>query len=334
VILVTKWFGTFLVDEKRVVTQILFPKKDTEIAERLADIQNGRILPEERRLAEKRKVQVLETRLTPIGRLTVSDTSFVVPAKYGYDHTLLLSALSLLAKKTAMEEVGHDRHLSEAITAYEEMREMVNSAEVRLYSWFGLHYPELYDILKGKDYLQTISRYGDRPAIQAALSLSDNSIGTELMAGEREMLMLAASLALRIEEAAEELGSFIDERAAEEFPNLSALLGPKLACRIVRGAGGLERLSSMPSGTIQLIGAEKALFRHLNRGRKPPKHGIIFQEPLIHSSPKQFRGRIARRLSGSIAIAARLDHFGGSFRGGEMRTEFERKVSDLLRADR
>lgn len=333
-ILVTKWFGTFLVDEKRVVTQILFPRTDAEIAERLVSIQKGRILPEERRLAEKRKVQVLETRLTPLGRLTVSDTSFVVPAKYGYEHSLLLSALSILARETAKEEVGSDRHLSEAITAYEEMKEMVNSAEVRLYSWFGLHYPELYDILKGKDYLQTISLYGDRQAIQKALSLRDNSIGIELMEGEKEMLMKAASLAIRIDGAAEELGAFIDLRAAEEFPNLTALLGPKLACKLVRGAGGLERLSSMPSGTIQLIGAEKALFRHLNRGRKPPKHGIIFQEPLIHSSPKQFRGRIARRLSGSIAIAARLDHFGGSFRGGEMRTEFERKVSDLLKGSK
>ncbi|MBX8632594.1 MAG: NOP58 family protein [Thermoplasmata archaeon] len=329
-ILVTKWFGTFLVEEKRVVTQILFPAKDSEIAERLLRIQKGEILSEERKLAEKRKLQVLEARLAPLGRLSIADTSFIVPAKYGYDQSLLVSALTILARTKVREQVGFDRHLSEAITAYDEMKEAANSLEVRIHSWFGLHYPELFDILKGRSYVETVSRYGDRKAIQEALGLPDNSIGIELLEAEDDALRNMASLVLKINESAEKLGSFIDRKSAEVFPNLSALLGPKLACRVVRGAGGLEHLSRMPSGSIQLIGAEKALFRHLNRGRKPPKHGIIFQEPLIHSSPKEYRGRIARRLAGNIAIAARLDMFHGSFRGDRMRRDFEEKVSELI----
>ena len=122
VILVTKWFGTFLVQDKRVVTQILFPRKDSEIADRLMQIQKGRVLDEERSLSAKKKVEVLETRLISIGRLTTADTSFVVPAKYSYDDSLLRSALLLLAERRAKEELGADRHISEAISSFAELR--------------------------------------------------------------------------------------------------------------------------------------------------------------------------------------------------------------------
>ena len=330
VILVTKWFGTFLVQDKRVVTQILFPKKDEEIADRLMQMQKGRVLEEERSLSAKKKVQVLETRLISIGKLTVSDTSFVVPAKYGYDDKLLRSALLMLAEKRVREELGADRHISEAISAYDELKEIVNSLDVRLHSWYGLHYPELFDRLKGLSYLDAVSRYGDREAVQNAKGLTERSIGIDLIENEKEEIMAIASLALDIDGRAERLGSFIDDAAAKAFPNLTALLGPKLASRIVRGAGGLERLSSMPAGTVQLIGAEKALFRHLNRGRKPPKHGIIFQDVLVHSAPKSVRGRISRTLASKAAIAARLDMYGGEMLGGAMRKDVEERARKLV----
>lgn len=332
VILVTKWFGTFLVQDKRVVTQILFPRKDSEIADRLMQIQKGRVLDEERSLSAKKKVEVLETRLISIGRLTAADTSFVVPAKYSYDDSLLRSALLLLAERRAKEELGADRHISEAISSFDELKEVVNSIDVRLHSWYGLHYPELFDRLKGISYLDALSKHGDREAVQIAKGFSERSIGIDLIDGEREMLMSVASIALEVDDAAEKLGAFIDTAATMAFPNLTALLGPKLASRIVRGAGSLERLSSMPAGTVQLIGAEKALFRHLNRGKKPPKHGIIFQDPLIHSSPKPIRGKISRTLAAKTAIAARLDMYGGEMLGDTMRKEVEEKVRKLIEA--
>ena len=334
VILVTKWFGTFLVQDKRVVTQILFPRTESEIADRLLQIQKGRVLEEERVLAAKKKVSVLETRLISLGKLTVSDTSFVVPAKYSYDDNLLRSALLILAEKRAKEELGADRHISEAISSFDELKEIVNSLDVRLHSWYGLHYPELFDRLKGTAYLDALSKYGDREALQNAKGFSERSIGINLIEGEKEMLMSVASLALEIDSTAEKLGSFVDHTAAMAFPNLTALLGPKLASRIVRGAGGLERLSSMPAGTIQLIGAEKALFRHLNRGKKPPKHGIIFQDILVHSSPREVRGRISRTLAAKAAIAARLDMYGGEMMGDAMRREVEEKAHRLVESSR
>jgi nucleolar protein 56 len=72
-------------------------------------------------------------------------------------------------------------------------------------------------------------------------------------------------------------------------------------------AGSLKRLAFLPSSTIQVLGAEKALFRALKTGARPPKHGLLFQHPAVHSAPKWHRGKIARALASKIAIAARID---------------------------
>jgi len=90
-------------------------------------------------------------------------------------------------------------------------------------------------------------------------------------------------------------------------PNVKEILGATIGARMIAKTSGLERLSFMAASTIQVIGAEKALFRALKTGSRPPKHGIIFQHPLIHSAPKWQRGKIARAIAAKVAIAARID---------------------------
>jgi len=85
----------------------------------------------------------------------------------------------------------------------------------------------------------------------------------------------------------------------------------------------------MPASTIQVLGAEKALFRSLKTGSRPPKHGIIFQHPYLHDAKKWQRGKIARAMAGKIAIAARADLFGGRFIGDELRAELEKRVEEI-----
>ncbi|MFH1638532.1 MAG: hypothetical protein ABIB71_08960 [Candidatus Woesearchaeota archaeon] len=83
--------------------------------------------------------------------------------------------------------------------------------------------------------------------------------------------------------------------------------GPIISARLIRNAGSLKKLSSMPSSKIQLLGAEKALFTHLKTGSKAPKHGIIFNHFSIKESEN--KGKAARKLASKIAIAARVDYF-------------------------
>lgn len=325
----TRWFGVFLVDENTVVRSFLFPKDPDVIAAKLFAIQKGHILDEERSAAAKRKVNVLESRLQPLGRQVVADTSFLEASTYGFRESLLKDALVRLAELKSREAVGGDRHLMEAIATYDSAQEQLNQLDLRLHSWFGLHYPELGDILKGMDYSKAVSALGDRKSIQDEHGLHDISIGVDFIAGERERLMALASGMLYLSELSEKTGDFIDTRAAEEFPNLSKLLGAKLACRLVKEAGGLERLSSFPSGTVQLIGAEKALFRHLKQKKRPPKHGLIFQHPLVHGLPREKRGRISRFLAAKAVIAARLDRFHGEDIGDRLKAEVEKRAETL-----
>src|SRR3989442_2247983 len=94
-------------------------------------------------------------------------------------------------------------------------------------------------------------------------------------------------------------------------------------------AGGLEHVGKMQASKIQVLGAEKALFRTLKTGARPPKHGIIFQYAAIHQSPRWLRGRIARAVAGKLAIAARMDAFGGENQGMKMKAALDAKINEL-----
>jgi len=108
-----------------------------------------------------------------------------------------------------------------------------------------------------------------------------------------------------------ELEAFIERSMPETCPNVSMVAGPMLGARLLGASGGLDRLGQMPAGTIQVLGADTALFRHLVRGSKPPKHGMIFQHPLIKEAAPAMRGRTARVLACNIALAARMDLYSG-----------------------
>ena len=92
-------------------------------------------------------------------------------------------------------------------------------------------------------------------------------------------------------------------------PNTSAIIGPLIGARLIALAGGMQKMALMPASTIQILGAEKALFRFKKEGGKPPKHGVIFQHLSINCAPKAERGKIARLLATKISIAIRADVF-------------------------
>ena len=88
-------------------------------------------------------------------------------------------------------------------------------------------------------------------------------------------------------------------------------------------------MAKVTSSTLQLLGAEKALFRHIRDGERPPKHGIIFQHPLIHNAPFWQRGKIARAFAGKIAIAAKIDQNSEKFLGDDLMKDLERRIEEI-----
>lgn len=104
-----------------------------------------------------------------------------------------------------------------------------------------------------------------------------------------------------------------------------------MGARLISIAGGLKRLSQMPAGTVQLLGAEKALFAHLRQGKRPPKHGVIFQHPTVHRAPYWQRGKISRTMGGKLAIASRVDYYKGGFVGDQLNADIARRVEEIIR---
>ncbi len=331
-ILVTKWFGVFVVDKEKqqVVRHLLFEKEPKAIAAKLALVQKGEVLPEERELAQKR-MRMAEPRLSPLGKPEVVDSAFIKPGNHGFSPQLMQKVMVELGKLRTREPLPADRFIVQAVRALDDTIEMINLMSERLHEWYGLHFPELADYAREERYAKLISEKGVRDSILDALDLQLESVGSELEDKDLEVVRDFASTLLFLYAEKERLEMYIAERMQEAAPNLTSVVGASLGARLISIAGGLKRLSQMPAGTVQLLGAEKALFAHLKQGKRPPKHGVIFQHPTVHRAPYWQRGKISRTMGGKLAIASRVDYYKGDFVGDQLNADIARRVEEIIK---
>ena len=127
------------------------------------------------------------------------------------------------------------------------------------------------------------------------------------------------------------LESYIDEKIKDVAPNMYDVAGANLAAKLIAHTHGLENLAKLPSSTIQIIGAEKAIFRHLKTGENPPKHGLIFQHPSIRGSNWWVRGKLARAVASKITIAARKDAFSNDY-DSKLKVELDERIEEIKKA--
>lgn len=209
-----------------------------------------------------------------------------------------------LARREVRSLSTIEQDVLQMIEALDDLDQTINLLDERLYEWSLLHRD---DLDRKKDLATSLAGQGPTGELATAI--------TNLKESRKKM-----------EEA---LGTSISAIA----PNLSGLAGPLLAARLMSHAGSLHRLSELPSSTIQIIGAEKSLFKHLKGKAPSPKHGLIYRHPVILKAPKHLRGRLARALSGKLAIAARIDYHSGII-SPELKGELEKRLSEIKRAGR
>ncbi len=221
-----------------------------------------------------------------------------------------------------------DLQIIEGINSLDEIDKAINILMSRINEWYGLHFPELNNIIKDSEvYFKFVSLCLARDDLTEehfkSFNFSENKINAILQAAEtsnggditsNDLLMISTlsdSITSQIK-VRTKLSSYINTSMNKLAPNLSSIAGETIGARLIAKSGSLLKLARLPSSTIQVLGAEKALFRSLKSGTRPPKHGLIFQHDKVHSSPKWQRGKIARSLSGKIAIATRIDAFRGT----------------------
>ena len=192
---------------------------------------------------------------------------------------------------------------------------------------------ELDKIRSNEKYVKLIAEYGDKDSIIENESLEeinvlDESRGAEIEGHDLEVLQGFANSVRSLQDTKKSLADYVDQKMNEIAPNLSNLLGSSLGAKLIAHIGGVEKLSLLPSSTIQIMGAEKALFRHKKTGERPPKHGLIYQHPEIRGARWWLKGKIARALAAKIALAVRKDVYSGEF-DPDLKEEFEKKVEEI-----
>ncbi len=329
-LLITTWFGSFLLDEGKVVQERRFPKDAKALADRLARVEDWKVLEEERELMGLAdEVFVTEPRLERAGgRFTTERAPFLDPAAHGYDRGLLHAAMVELAKRQVRMAIRAEDHLRQAVAAADDLLEQENTLLERTREWYGLHYPELAKMVDERTYLELVATHGRRENLPMEVG---ESVGAELGEVEERELMGMAQLARSLASRRGELEVYIERSIHALAPNVSTLAGPMIAARLVTQAGSVEDLARCPAGTIQLLGAERALFRHLKTGSRSPKHGILFQHPLVHRAPPWQRGAIARAFAGKVAMAARADAYTHRDIAGALQADLERAVVEIRR---
>jgi len=231
--------------------------------------------------------------------------------------------LSSSRVKEASERL--DLHIIQSINALDELDKIINTIGARMREWYGLHFPELDNLVQSVvAYAEIASRAGLRENITAEIlqsaGMQDKKVEIILDGAKRsrggdmtpENLAIVKRLADQViaqSDLRRVLSDHIEVAMETVAPNVKELLTASVGARIIAKAGSLARLATLPASTIQVLGAEKALFRALKTGARPPKHGLLFQHPLIHSAPKWQRGKIARAVASKVAIAARIDYY-------------------------
>lgn len=207
----------------------------------------------------------------------------------------------LFSQKRLSSAISRDKLLVQASNALEDLNKTINLYNERLYEWFSLHYPEF----RQQDVAKLIAKYGRRenfPSFSVSLGISLGDEDEKAVKGFADMI-------LHVGEELRILEKYVAKSVKEIMPNVTSLIDPLLAAKLLAYAGSLERLARMPASTIQILGAEKALFRHLKKQGKSPKFGLLFSDGRIKNAPRDRQGRIARIIAAKLMLAARIDFY-------------------------
>lgn len=269
--LITKWFGTFLCNKKGIQKKVLFPKDEKEIAKRLQIIEKKEILSEEKKITRNIKVTVSEKRLRKIGSYDPDDSFFK-------------------DFEVKPDDFGFSNdllHKATIVVAKNRVEEKLESEDLQVIQMVNA----LDDLIQTSNLLsERLECWSVLPRVDKKIEPLENTFNTV----NKEIKHLEEQIDCDMEKVA---------------PNISMLAGSLIGARLISLSGGLEKLALFPASTVQILGAEKALFRFKKEGGRPPKHGVIFQHQLVNKSPRGSRGKIARILAAKISIASKADAF-------------------------
>ena len=232
-----------------------------------------------------------------------------------YYAALREAAIAAAGEAAAERERADDRQAIHAVRAMDDADRVANELAERVAEWAASreaeagtgveHCRELVEAEAGD---RTESADGHEPADDRVAALAERVVD--------------------LDREARELETYVERTVRSVAPNLAALAGPTLAARLLALAGGLESLARTSSSTVQVLGAEDALFAHLRGSAPSPKHGVIYTHEYVRGTHPDDRGSAARALAGKLTIAARIDHYAGD-RRPDLACELDERIARI-----
>lgn len=223
----------------------------------------------------------------------------------------------------------NDNHIMQAIATLDALDKGINQGCMRVREWYGWHFPELVRIVSDNaTYAKLVLAIGNKKTLTddrlheiAAVADNDGekaediiqaakmSMGMDITETDLLMVRSFAESVSKMADYRKALSKSLDEKMSEVAPNLQCILGTPVAARLISHAGSLTNLAKYPASTLQILGAEKALFRALKTKGATPKYGLIYQSSFIGRAGPKIKGRISRYLANKCSMASRIDTF-------------------------
>jgi len=223
------------------------------------------------------------------------------------------------------ESVNQDNFIVQAISEINELDKVINMLSRRLNEYAGLYVPELYERINDNETYARIIATKTRKQILEDLKL-DKSIGFDLKEKDKQSIIELANQITTLFQQKNKVKDYLELLLKKYVPNIYYILGTMLTAKLLAQAGSLKSLSLFPASTVQMLGAETALFRHLKTGAKCPKYGHLFLHPLVANAAPRKRGKAARMLADKVSIAAKVDYFKGDFVADKLLMQLENKL--------
>ncbi|XP_026220014.1 nucleolar protein 58 [Anabas testudineus] len=257
----------------------------------------------------------------------------------------LAHSLSRYKLKFSPDKV--DTMIVQAISLLDDLDKELNNYIMRCREWYGWHFPEIGKIITDNlAYCKTVRKIGDRTnvagsdlsetipeEIEAEVKLAaEISMGTEVSEQDISNIRHLCDQVIEISEYRAQLYDYLKNRMMAIAPNLTVMVGELVGARLISHAGSLLNLAKHPASTVQILGAEKALFRALKTRKDTPKYGLIYHASLVGQTTAKNKGKISRMLAAKSALAIRYDALGedtNAEMGAENRAKLEARLRQL-----
>lgn len=243
-------------------------------------------------------------------------------AQLGLGHAYSRSKVKFSVQK-------NDNHIIQSIALLDLMDKDINTFAMRVREWYGWHFPELVKVvpdnykyskmvifIKDKLSLSNDSLHelaaiveDDAEIAQNVIDAAKMSMGQDISEADMENIVTFAAKVVSLADYRKTLYGYLVDKMDVVAPNLAALIGEVVGARLISHAGSLTNLSKYPASTVQILGAEKALFRALKTKGNTPKYGLIYHSSFIGRAGTKNKGRISRFLANKCSIASRIDSF-------------------------